>query len=172
MKNIRSRGLAVHEVAWFACFATMVASAPSSFAQARRPYADAAGNAAAQSVRVLARTPVPWPPHAAYPLKVSANRRYLVDQENVPVLLMGDSPQALTVNISEAEADMFFADREAHGFNGAWVNLLCGTYTGGRPDASTYDGIIPFTTPGDVSTPNEPFFARVDHMLRLAAQHG
>jgi hypothetical protein len=99
------------------------------------------------------------PPHAAYPVKLSANRRYLVDQENAPFLLMGDSPQALTVNLSEADAEMFFADREAHGFNGAWVNLLCGTYTGGRPDASTYDGIIPFTTPGDVSTPNEPFFA-------------
>jgi chitodextrinase len=111
-------------------------------------------------------------PKRAYPLKVSLDKRFLVDQDNVPFLLMGDSPQALMVNLSEAEADMFFADREVHGFNGAWVNLLCGTYTGGRPDASTYDGIVPFTTPGDVSTPSEIYFTRVDDMIDLAAKHG
>jgi hypothetical protein len=58
------------------------------------------------------------------------------------------------------------------GFNALWVNLLCATYTGGRPDGSTYDGIVPFTTPDDLSTPNESYFTRVDHMLRLAAKHG
>lgn len=111
-------------------------------------------------------------PRTAYPLKASVNRRYLVDQDGKPFLLMGDSPQALIANLSEADADMYFADREANGFNAAWVNLLCGTYTGGRPDASTYDGIVPFTTAGDISTPNASYFARVDDMLRLAARHG
>ena len=47
----------------------------------------------------------------AYPLKVSANGRYLVDQDDVPFLMVGHSPQALTVNLSEAEAAAFFADR-------------------------------------------------------------
>jgi chitodextrinase len=103
---------------------------------------------------------------------VSANRRYLVDQEGVPFLMMGDSPQGLIANVSETDAELYFADREANGFNTAWVNLLCGTYTGGRPDGSTYDGLLPFTTPGDVSTPNEAYFARVDHMLDIAARHG
>ena len=112
------------------------------------------------------------PPNTAYPLKVSANGRYLVDQNDVPFLLIGDSPQALIVNLSEAEADVYFADRQASGFNAVWINLLCATYTGGRSDASTYDGIVPFTTPGDLSTPNEAYFVRVDHMLQLAAQHG
>jgi chitodextrinase len=112
-------------------------------------------------------------PHAArYPLRVSANRRYLVDRSGAPFLLVGDSPQALIVNLSETEADSFFADREAHGFNAVWINLLCATYTGGRPDGSTYDGIVPFTTPDDLSAPNPAYFARVDDMLDLAAQHG
>lgn len=112
------------------------------------------------------------PPDTAYPLKVSANGRYLVDQHNVPFLISGDSPQALIVNLSEAEADAFFADRQAGGFNIVWINLLCATYTGGRADGSTYDGIIPFTTPGNLATPNERYFSRADHMLQLAAQHG
>src|SRR5262249_11241165 len=34
------------------------------------------------------------------------------------------------------------------------------------------DGIVPFNTPNDLSTPNESFFARVDAMLDLAAAHG
>jgi hypothetical protein len=108
----------------------------------------------------------------ASPLKVGPTGRYLVDQHGVPVLLTGDSPQALMVNLSPHQADGFFADRQAAGFNAVWINLLCSTYTGGRPDGSTYDGILPFTTPGDLATPNPRYFQRVDRMLRLAAAHG
>jgi Protein of unknown function (DUF4038)/Putative collagen-binding domain of a collagenase len=108
----------------------------------------------------------------AYPLQVSANRRYLVDQNNVPFLIAGDSPQSLMVNLSEEEAESYFADRQAHGFNTVWINLLCKPYTGGRPDGTTYDGIAPFTKPDDLSTPNPAYFDRCEHILRLAAQHG
>ncbi len=113
-----------------------------------------------------------------YPLKRSANGRYLVDQTNAPVLLMGDSPQALMVNLSEEEAEAFFADRSAHGFNTLWINLLCATYTGGRSDASTFDGILPFTatipstSSYDLSRTNEAYFAHVDRVINLAAQYG
>jgi hypothetical protein len=110
--------------------------------------------------------------HPTYPLKVGPTGRYLVDQNDVPFFLQGDSPQAMSVNLSEAEMELFLANREAAGFNLVWVNLLCSSYTGGRPDGSTYDGIAPFTTPNDLSTPNEAFFARVDDMLNLAAAHG
>jgi len=113
-----------------------------------------------------------------YPLKASANGRYLVDQTNAPFLILGDAPQALMVNISEAEADMFFADRASFGFNTLWINLLCDTYTGGRTDASTIDGVLPFTqmipstTSYDLSTTNEVYFAHVDRILTLAGHYG
>src|SRR5260370_28335874 len=80
-----------------------------------------------------------------YPLKGSANGRYLVDQSNTPVMIVGDSPQALIVNLDTNEAAFFFADRATYGFNTVWINLLCATYTGGRADASTLDSILPFT---------------------------
>jgi hypothetical protein len=108
----------------------------------------------------------------AYPLKISANRRYLVDQNDAPFLIAGESPQALMVNLSEAEAEMFFSNRQSHGFNTVWINLLCKPYTGGRPDGSTYDGIRAFTTPDDLLTPNPAYFERCDHMIQLAARHG
>jgi hypothetical protein len=114
----------------------------------------------------------------AYPLKLSANGRYLVDQSNVPVMIVGDSPQSLIVNLTTNEAAMFFADRATYGYNTLWINLLCATYTGGRADASTIDGILPFTanipstSSYDLTTPNEAYFARVDQVLQFAAQNG
>jgi hypothetical protein len=68
----------------------------------------------------------------AYPLKKSGNGRYLVDQKNVPFLIAGDSPQSLMVNLSEPDADMYFANRKSQGFNAVWINLLCRPGTGGQ----------------------------------------
>jgi hypothetical protein len=101
-----------------------------------------------------------------------------VDQSNAPCLIIGDSPQALIVNLTTYDAAMFFADRHAHGFNSMWINLLCSTYTGGRADASTLDGILPFTgtipntNSYDLTKPNEAYFARVDGMLKKAEAQG
>jgi hypothetical protein len=116
MNEMCSRGLVVRGFALVASIAALVALAPATIVSAASTQAPVHSGPHQRIAHVL--------PRPAYPLRVSLDRRYLVDQENVPFLLMGDSPQALMVNISEAEADMFFADREAHGFNGAWVNLL------------------------------------------------
>jgi hypothetical protein len=107
-----------------------------------------------------------------YPLRVSANGRYLVDQGNAPFLIVGDSPQALIGGLSEQDADLFLADRQRFGFNSMWVNLLCNDYTGCRPDGSTFDGIPPFTTAGDLSTPNDAYFSRADRVIGLAGKYG
>ena len=77
----------------------------------------------------------------AFPLKIAPTGRYLVDQAGRPALIVGDSPQALIANLTEAEADHFFTDRERAGFNSVWINLLCDDYTGGRPDGTTYDAV-------------------------------
>ena len=115
-------------------------------------------------------------------LKKSANGRYLVNQNNVPFLITGDAPQSLTVNISTNEANLYLADRQFHGFNALWVNLLCNDGTAGRVDGSTYDGILPFdgylaghsNDPNfyDLSTPDSSYFARCDWMINQAAKYG
>jgi len=128
---------------------------------------------AAWALQVVAFTYVgDAPVSPRFPLGVGASGRYLVDQADAPFLMTGDSPQALMVNLSESQAAAFFANRRKRGFNSVWINLLCSTYTGGRPDGSTYDGILPFNNGFDLSQPNESYFARVDAMLRLAAQNG
>ena len=84
-----------------------------------------------------------------YPLKVSRNGRYLVDQRNVPFMIVGDSPQSMIGNLSLEDAAFYLTNREAVGFNALWVDLLCVKYTGCRADGTTFDGIKPFMTPGD-----------------------
>jgi hypothetical protein len=87
-------------------------------------------------------------------------------------LIVGDSPQALIVNVSLPDAEGYFADRANAGFNAVWINLLCNGYTGGRSDGTTFDKIAPFSTPGDLSEPNEQYFRRADAMIRIAASYG
>jgi hypothetical protein len=102
----------------------------------------------------------------AYPLKVSANHRYLVDAKGVPFLMVGDTPQGLMGNVSEKDAELYFADREAQGFNTLnWIDVEnAGSEQGWDRFSRTFDGIRPFTEflPGgtdyesyDLSKPNE-----------------
>jgi Protein of unknown function (DUF4038)/Putative collagen-binding domain of a collagenase len=111
-------------------------------------------------------------PGPAFPLKVAKSGRFLVDQDGSPFLIAGESPQALMVNLSEEDAEAFFANRQSHGFNAVWINLLCRKGTGGRTDGSTYDGLLPFGTADDFTKPNDAYFARCDRMIRLAERHG
>ena len=118
-----------------------------------------------------------------YPLKVSPNGRYLVDQNNAPFLIVGDTPQGLMGHLSEVQADSYFANRQAHGFNTlGWIDMACaGPDYPSNKEASTPDGIRPFTgfvsggndfAHYDLTKPNESYFARLDHVVMLAAKHG
>jgi chitodextrinase len=136
---------------------------------------DAAGNASSPSAALGVMT-APAPTGPAYPLKVSAGGRYLVDQTGEPFLLVGDSPQSVIGNLSEAQWATYLADRQAHGFNALWVNLLCASYTYCNANGTTYDGIAPFTSGSspsnyDLATPNPTYFQRVDDFVALAARY-
>ncbi len=116
--------------------------------------------------------PLPATGNPAYPVKVSSNKRYLVDQNNVPFMIVGDSAWSLVCNLKESEAATYFANRKARGYNSVLLSILVAPYIFGRSDDSTFDGITPFTTPGDLSTPNPAYFQRVDDMINLAASYG
>src|SRR5438445_12022065 len=46
-----------------------------------------------------------------FPVKKDEGGRYLVDQKGVPFLIAGESPQGLMVNLTEKDAELFFANR-------------------------------------------------------------
>ena len=117
-----------------------------------------------------------------FPLRVSENHRYLVDQNTLPFLIVGDSPQGLIGRLTEKEAEFYFADREAHGFNTlGWMNVLCaGRDYPTSTFATTPDGVRPFTgflhggsdfQYYDLRKPNEAYFVRLDHLLQMAMNH-
>ena len=108
----------------------------------------------------------------AFPLKASANNRYLVDQNNVPFLMVGDSPQSMPANLSEADAAGYIANRQKYGINTLWISILCPYANVCSTGATTFDGIPPFTGSGDLSTPNPVYFQRVDAMVNFAAANG
>ena len=111
-------------------------------------------------------------PSSVYPLKAGPTGRYLVDQSGKPFLLIGDAPQALIVNASPSEAESLLGTRAAQGFNAVWIMLLANEYCGGRANASTLDGLKPFTRDGDLSTPNSSYFTRAEQIIQAAADHG
>jgi hypothetical protein len=132
---------------------------------------DAFGNVGPYSNTATVTTPAP-PVQGPGPIGVGPTGRYLVDQSGVPFLISGESPQALIGDLTESDAAFFFEKRRAQGFNTVWINLLCNDYTGCGADGSTWDGVAPFTTAGDFSTPSEAYFAHVDRIIRLAGRYG
>ncbi len=129
---------------------------------------DAAGNGSAQSATATATTPVVTGP--AYPLKIGADGRHLVDQNDVPFLVQGDSAWSLIASPTEAEADQYLENRRQKGFNATIVNLLEHKFTTNAPNDAAGDG--PFLVPGDFSTPNEAYFAHADRVIQDAASKG
>jgi hypothetical protein len=110
------------------------------------------------------------PADQIYPLKVSANKRYLVDQKNTPFLVQGDSPWSLIVAADDAGVEQYLENRREKGFNAIIVNMLEHHFCPHPPLNLAGDG--PFTTPGDFSTPNEKYFAHADWVIRKAAEYG
>ncbi len=109
-------------------------------------------------------------PSDTFPLKLSANGRYLVTQKGTPFRIQGDSAQSLISNLTYAEAETYFADRQRKGFNAININLLEHKFAVHAP--ANRNGDAPFRKPGDFSTPNEAYFAYADAILELAASHG
>ncbi len=107
---------------------------------------------------------------ASFPLRLSANGRYLVDAGGAPFLIHGDAGWSLIVQLTNADTDFYLEDRRQKGYNTVIANLLESFYSSNPPKNVYGEG--PFTTPGDFATPNEAYFAHVDWVLSKAAEKG
>ncbi len=104
----------------------------------------------------------------AYPLKISANQRYLVDQHDHPFLVHGDTAWSLITALTKEEVREYLENRRAKGFNAIIVNLVEHKFNGPQ----TREGDAPFTNPWDLTTPNEHYWAHADWVLDRAANLG
>jgi hypothetical protein len=111
-------------------------------------------------------------PTGKFVTSISSNGRYFLDQHRDPLLVRGDSPWSGITRWSSEQAERYFADREAHGFNASIMSLVGAVDNGGpSADGASYDGIAPFVG-GDVTKWNEAYWRRVDAILRSACAHG
>ncbi len=103
---------------------------------------------------------------AVFPLKVSGNGRYLVDQKDRPFLVVGDTPWSLMVQPAISDIERYLADRQARGFNSIIVNLIEHKFCSNPP--KTRSGLAPFDRPGDLSTPNRHYFDFAHEVVQKA----
>ena len=110
----------------------------------------------------------------AFPVRPSANGRFLEDQRGVPFLVKGEAAWLALANLTEDEQETYLADRAAKGFNLVEVMLTNHDYThppNPVPPANRR-GEQPFLRPGDLSRPNEAYFDRAVAFVDRAAARG
>lgn len=115
------------------------------------------------------RAPTPAPADATRPpapLRLSADRRYLVDADGAPFFFLGDTAWSVVWKGTPDQWATYLDRRREQGFSVLQVNLLPW-----RSDLVDVDGNPPFVG-GDVARPNEAYFARYDRFIELAAARG
>jgi len=105
-----------------------------------------------------------------FPVSVSSDARHLVDPMGRPYPIRGDAAWSLIANLTREEADAYLSDRQAKGFTAVLVNLAEHKFAVNAP--KNRRGDEPFTTRGDLSTPNPAYFAYADEIIDLAASKG
>ena len=102
-----------------------------------------------------------------FPLHTVSGTRYLLDSQGNPFLIQGDSAWSLMVQLTDAEVDQYLDNRRAKGFNAVLVSLLEHKFANNAPNNT--NGVGPFLTPNDFSTPNEAYFAHAASVIQKAA---
>jgi hypothetical protein len=103
-----------------------------------------------------------------FPLKASANGRYLVDANGVPFFYHAETGWRIAIRLTRDEIAAYLDDRKARGFNAIHVHAVNKEKEGAR----NRDGHEPFDPPTDVTRPNEPYWRHLDHVLEAAAARG
>lgn len=121
--------------------------------------------------------PAATPAAYSYPLKVSADGRYLVDQNGVPWRVQAEAAWFLSAKATPDQVDTYLADRKAKGFNSLYLMAMVhpGGYPAAVPNApNDYAGDPPFATPGVFSTAggsaaSQRYWAWIDTIIDKAA---
>jgi len=119
----------------------------------------------------------------AFPLRASADGRYLEDQNGVPFPILGRTAW-FVISLSAADQHTFVDDTAAKGYDAIEFHVLDHDPRGNNPPFANAGALLPFTgklgggawtgtagTP-DFTTPNEPYWAFVDQFLAYCESKG
>jgi hypothetical protein len=115
--------------------------------------------------RVGKRTMVSAPFVAQFELSISSSQRYLQDQTGTPFFIFGDAAWALVVQLTRTQIDSYIAHRVSQGFNAILFMLIDRGFSSQTPKERTVEGYDPFTVQYDFTTPNEPYWDKVDYII-------
>ncbi len=106
-----------------------------------------------------------------FPLKLSANHKYLTDNRSKPFLIKEISAWGLIQALSEKDEAAFLDSIKLKGFNTILVSIISfdARFAGGPPN---WQGTSPFTSPGDFSTYNPAYFDHAGRFLHMAQTKG
>lgn len=107
----------------------------------------------------------PAVPAVAFPLRLSANRRYLVDRNNQPFLYVADTSWTLLSYLSVDDAKRVIDTRRSQGFNTIQTILTPFSIDASGPRGTPFTGT-------DLTAPNESYWAGVDEIMKYAHQQG
>ena len=125
----------------------------------------------------------------AFPVKYSANQRYLVDQNGAPFPIMGRTAWFVT-SLSETDYRTFVDDTAARGYNAIEFHVINHDSRGNHPpfngnndlpflkrlNTTAWNGSLSYgninTEAPDFTSPNEPFWSFVDQLLAYCESKG
>ncbi|NID09710.1 glycoside hydrolase family 140 protein [Fibrivirga algicola] len=102
------------------------------------------------------------------PLKVSDNKRYLVQANGTPFFYMGDTAWELFHRLNREEADRYLKRRAEQGFT--VIQAVALAEFDGLKEPNPY-GETPLLN-NDPTKPNEAYFKHVDYIIDKAAENG
>ena len=110
--------------------------------------------------------------NVSFPLKLSENKRYLVDKNEKPFLIKEFSAWGLIQALPEKEEAAFLDSIQRKGFNTVITSILSNAPSQMAGNPPNWQGISPLNVQWDFSTPNEKYFQHVDRFFKMAAQKG
>ena len=138
---------------------------------------------------IATNTPGPRPTEAVFPIKASANGRYLVDQNNVPFAIRGRTAWFIT-SLSATDYQFFLDDTANKGYSAIEFHVVNHDPRGNRPpyngngslpftsrlNGRSWDGALSYgninTDAPDFTTPNEAYWSAVDALITYAQSKG
>ena len=100
-------------------------------------------------------------------IRVSDNGRFLVTEDGAPFFWLGDTAWELFHRLTSQEAALYLANRQAKQFNVIQAVILAEEDGLNTPNMA---GERPLLN-NDPTTPNDAYFAFVDEVIRMAADH-
>lgn len=110
-------------------------------------------------------------------MRTASGARYLVDAVGQPVLINGDSPWSIEVQLTHAQIDTYLDDRAAKGFNAILFETMEHYFSSQVPPwKNAASGTVPFTsTASDTvswASPVEEYWRTVDYVVNGAKARG